>query len=236
MPGVGAQLPAVRSAQAAGPITPAAVRLDRRLLYSYAAYLNAVMASAGTAQAADTTYVGQVTAQCRSTLVPLMQPAQQIDTTARHTLTVLGMEIGDDLSLSFDQTFLPAFTRFAAALRRLQWGKMTSATLIIRRYLAAEHRVLVMSRSQLCQDAELAGTDPQLIPPGTSGFLKLYTRAAIGANLALTDLLKLMVSYETPREKLLVARIASLADQVTSLTKSSLTAAGALMTTALETS
>lgn len=230
---LGEQLPAARPTQAAA-FTLAAVRLDRRVLYAYSAYLSAVVTGASTAQAAETAYVASVSSQCRGALAPLTLPAETLDSAARHTLTVVGQEIGDDLSLGFDQAFLPAFTRFALQLRRLQWGRPTMARLIVNRYVAAERRVLVMAPSTLCQDAELAATDPQLVPPATASFLKLYGRAVATANLRVADLLRLIGSYQTAGEKSLITHIGTLAGQVATVTKASLTAAGSQLTGALE--
>jgi hypothetical protein len=92
-----------------------------------------------------------------------------------------------------------------------------------------------MLPSQLCQDAVLAGTYPDKVPDGTRVFLKSYDRASTYANLALANLLKMMQSYEIPAEKNLVNRITALAAQVSAVTRSSLLASGAALSTVLET-
>jgi hypothetical protein len=153
----------------------------------------------------------------------------------QHTLTVLGKEIGDDLSINFDQAALPAFIKFTNTVSRLRWTRLSDAPLTVKRYVSTETDVLDLLPSDLCQDALLAAAPPDKLAAGTRSFLKNYTRASEAADEALANLLKMMQSYEIPGEKTLITRIASLVSQVSSLTKSDLLESGSALTTSLET-
>jgi len=216
---------------------PANVTPDRKALNGYASYLTTVFDGATTAQAAATAYIATISGGngCKSALAPLTQPSQQVNAAAQHTLTVLGAEMGDDLSITFDQAAQPAFTKFSTALLRLRWARLSGAAQVVRRYVNDETNVLSLLPSQLCQDAVLAGTYPARVPEGTRAFLKSYDRASNLANVALANLTKMMQSYEVPTEKSLIGRISTLANQVAALTKSDLLQSGATLSTTLET-
>ena len=231
-------MPTIRPAQGSTVTAyPSNIAPNRRALSAYANYLTAIIAAEPAAQAADSGYIATITGSngCKSALEPLTQPSAQVDATAQHTLTVLGQEIGDDLSIAFDQTAIPAFTRFSNTLLRLHWAHLSGATQVIRRYVNAETAVLELLPSQLCQDALLAGAAPDKVPDGTRAFLKSYDRASLLANVALANLTKMMQSYEVPGEKNLITRITSLATQVSALTRSDLLQSGTTLSSALDT-
>ena len=237
-PQLAAPVPTVRPAQGSTVTTfPANVTPNRKALNAYATYLTTVLEGASTAQAAATAYIATIsgTNGCKSALAPLAQPSQQVNAAAQHTLTVLGQEMGDDLSITFDQSALPAFNKLATALLRLHWTRLSGAGQIVKHYVNAEIAVLSMLPSELCQNALLAGSYPAKVPDGTKTFLKSYDKASAIANLALANFTKMMQSYEIPAEKSLVARITTLASQVATQTKSALLQSGAVLSTALET-
>ncbi len=238
-PQIGAPVSMVRLAPGSALAAfPANVAPNRRALYAYATYLSTILGGVPTAQAADNAYVATITSSngCQSALEPLTQPSQAVNSAVQHTLIVVGEEMGDDLSITFDGQLLPAFTKFSNTLLRLHWAHLSGATQVAKRYVNAETAVLEMLPSQLCQDAELAGTDPQKVPDGTRAFVKSYDKASTLADLALASLTKLMQSYEAPTEKSLIVRIATLATQFSTLTKSALLQGGAALSAALETS
>lgn len=239
MPQLAAPMPPVRSAQASAVTNfPANVTPNRKALGAYEAYLNAILQNASAAQAADTAYIATISGSngCRSALAPLTQPSQQVNTAVMHTLQLLGQEMGDDLTINFDQPALPAFTKFATTLLHLHWVRLSGALPVVRHYVNAETTVLQLLPSQLCQDALLAGTYPQRVPEGTKTFVKGYDKASALANLALANLTKMMQSYEVPSEKNLITRITNLANQVAALTKSDLLQSGAVLSSTLESS
>ena len=236
-PQLAAPIPSVRAAQ--GPVStasPANVGPNHRALNAYATYLGALLTAASTAQTADNSYVATISglSGCKSALEPLTLPSDQVNTSAQHTLNVLGQEMGDDLSITFDQAALPAFTRFSNTLLRLHWTRGSGAMQVVKHYVNAETTVLEMLPSQLCQDAALAGTYPDKVPAGTRIFVRSYERASAYANLALANLLKMMQSYEVPSEKNLVNRITTLASQGSAVTRSYLLASGAALSSVLE--
>lgn len=237
-PQLAVPLPTVRTAQGSTSTSfPANVTPNRKAMWAYATYLSTILENAPTAQDADAAYIATIsgTDGCKSALEPLTQPSQQVNAAAQHTLTVIGEEMGDDLSITFDQSALTAFTRFSTTLLRLHWARLSGAAQIVKRYVNAETTILQLLPSQLCQDAVLAGANPQRVPDGTRTFLKSYDRASAMANLALANLTKMMQSYEVPAEKSLVTRITNLADQVATLTKADLLQSGTALSTALET-
>jgi hypothetical protein len=148
---------------------------------------------------------------------------------------VLGEEMGDDLSIAFEQSAMPAFTKFSDTILRLHWTRVSGALQVVKHYVSAETTVLQMLPSQLCEDAAIAGTSPAKVPDGTKLFLKSYDKASYYANLALGNLLKMMQSYEAPGEKSLITHITTLAGQVSSVTRSDLLSSGASLSTVLET-
>jgi hypothetical protein len=214
---------------------PLNVASDRIALNAYATYLTAIDKGITTAQQNDTAFIATISSGCKSALQPLTQPNEQVDATAQETLTVLGREMGDDLAISFDQAAQLAFDRLSTTLTHLRWTRLSGAWAIVRRYVNTQTAVLQMLPSDLCQDALLAASDPQTIPPNTKTFVKAYNKASNAANLALTNLLDLMQTYETPAEKPTVTKIASLAAQITKVTKADLLQSGASLTQTLET-
>lgn len=213
---------------------PADVRTDRRALGGYAIYLNTLLSATSSARTAVATYTTTIVSLCRSALQPLTQATTPIDAAARRTLTAIGNEIGDDLTISYDSALVPQFSRFSQLLLRLRWTRDSSGRLIVRRYVAAESRVLGLVPSNLCQDAGLAGVSPQLMPPGTAGFLLAYDRASGAANRTFANLTRLMGTYTRPGESVLLQRIATLAVDFEAASRSDLLAAGSHLATALQ--
>ena len=210
------------------------MRSDRRALGAYAAYLNALLTATASARAAASDYTVTIVSQCRSALEPLTQPTTQIGKAARRTLTAIGNEIGDDLTISYDEALTPQFSRFSQLLLRLRWPRKSSGWMVVRRYVAAESRVLSLQTSNLCQDAGLAGASPQLLPPGTASFLAAYDRASVAANRMFINLTKLMGTYTRAGESALLQRIATLAGEFASTSRTDLLTAGSQLTTALQ--
>lgn len=258
-PMLAAPLPSARSAQSGAtttgtattttptsttPTRPARLTLnensDRRALNAYATYLTALINQQSLGQANDTTYISTISQAgsggCRGALSKLTQPPYQVDTHAQHTLTVLGEEIGDDVTINFDLAATEAFTRFSNVLQTLRWTRLSGAGPVIRHYVNTQTNMLAMAPSNLCLDALDAQTHPELVPDGTRIFLPLYNQGSNRANVALTNLLALMQAYEIPSEKALVARISTLANQLAAQTKSDLLQSGTALMTVLESS
>jgi hypothetical protein len=239
-PQLAAPIPTVRpTTPVTGSTTsPANTTQDRKALSAYATYLSTLLQGAPSAQAANASFIGTISSPngCKSALEPLSQPSNQVNAEVQHTLTVLGEEMGDDLSITFDQAAMPAFTKFSNTILHLRWTRVSGAMQVVKHYVTAETAVLQMLPSELCQDAALAGINPDRVPEGTKVFLKSYDKASTLANLALANLLKMMQSYEIPNEKSLVARITTLANQVSAVTKSDLLQSGSVLSTTLETS
>ena len=213
---------------------PADVRTDRRALDGYAIYLNTLLSATSSARTAVATYTTTIVSQCRSALAPLTQPTTQIGAAAQRTLSAIGHEIGDDLTISYDSALVPQFSRFSQLLVHLRWTRQSAGWLIVRRYVAAESRVLGLAPSKLCQDAGLVGVSPQLLPPGTASFLVDYNRASAVANRTFATLTRLMGTYTRPDESVLLQRIATLADDFATASRSDLLAAGSHLATALQ--
>lgn len=209
---------------------------DRKALDAYASYLTTLLSVAPTGNANDTTYISTISSQCKSALEPLTQPSQQVNTEVQHTLTVLGEEMGDDLAINFDQSAVAGFAKFTSALSRLHWSRYSGWYGAIRRYVNTQNNVLALSPSSLCADASYAELRPAVVPDGTRVFIKAYNESSRAANGALTNLTKLMETYEVPSEKSLVSRIASLVSQLSSLTKSDLLQNGSALANVLEAS
>jgi hypothetical protein len=211
---------------------------DRTALHAYAAYLTALINQESVGQSNDAGYVTTVsepgTGGCKAALSKLTQPPYQVDTKAQHTLTVLGEEIGDDVTINYDLSANEAFTRFSAVLQTLRWTRLSGAGPVIRRYVNSQTNMLAFAPSNLCLDASDAALHPDEVPDGTKAFLPLYNQASYRANLALMNLLTLMQSYEIPSEKALVSRISVLASQLTTQTKADLLQSGTALTTVLE--
>ena len=237
-PQLAAPISTVRPTQPTGSTaSPTNVTPDRKALNAYGTYLATLLEGVPTAQSGDTAYIATISNPngCKSALEPLTQPSNQLNTDVQHTLTVLGEEMGDDLSITFDQPAMPAFTKFSNMILHLHWTRLSGALQVVKHYVTAETAVLEMLPSQLCQDAALAGAYPGKVPDGTKTFIKNYDKASTFANLALSNLMKMMQSYEVPTEKSLVTHITTLAGQVSAVTKSDLLQGGSALSIALET-
>lgn len=233
-----APIPSAKATQSGAGATVAQLPLnyasDRRALSAYASYLTTLLNAAPTGNANDTAYISAISSQCKSALAPLTQPSQQVNTEVQHTLTVLGEEMGDDLAINFDQSAVAGFAKLTTALSRLHWSRYSGWYGAIRRYVNTQNSVLALSPSSLCADAAYAELRPTVVPDGTRIFIKAYNESSRAANAALTNLTRLMETYEVPSEKSLVSRIASLASQASSLTKSDLLQNGSALATVLE--
>lgn len=237
-PRLAAPIPQARPAQASvSPTTaPLDVASDRVALTLYASYLLTLLKQAPTGQVNDTTYIATISGSggCGRALAPLAQTGTQLDAAERHTLNLLGFEIGDDLSINFDLAALAPFTHFAAGLANLRWTRGSGGLPIVRRYIRAENNVLNMSPSGLCQDALLAAATPELVPAGTTLFLRQYGEASRAANGALAGLMRLMQSYADQADRSVVGRVGVLAREITSTARADLTHSGMVLTAALE--
>jgi hypothetical protein len=263
-PMLGAPLPTARSAQSATTTTPTTTsptttattttptttvpskpaRLtindiaDHRALSAYATYLSTLIAQEPIGLNDDSSYVATIsqpgTGGCKAALSKLTQPPYQLDAKAQHTLTMLGEEIGDDVTIAYDLSATEPFTKFASVLANLRWGRLSGATLVIKRYLGAQTDLLALPASDLCQDASDAELHPDTVPDGTKTFLADYSLLSSRASAGLTGLLTLMQTYEVPAEKALLARITTLADQLATQTKTDLLQSGTTLTSTLE--
>lgn len=211
---------------------------DHRALDAYAGYLTALINQepVGLTNAGSyTTTISQPgTGGCKAALSKLTQPPYQVDSRAQHTLTVLGEEIGDDITIAYDQSAIEPLARFSDVLQTLRWSRFSGAEAVIRHYVNAQSGMLAVTASNLCLDAADAELHPDIVPDGTKAFLPTYTLASTRANAALASLLTLMQTYEIPSEKALVAHIATLADQLSAQTKSDLLQSGTALTAVLE--
>ena len=207
---------------------------DRRALGAYASYLNTLLVGTITGNANDTTYISTISSQCKSTLAPLTQPSQQVNTDVQQTLTVLGEEMGDDLAINFNQAAVPGFAKFTTALSHLRWTRLSGGAATVRHYINTQNSVLALIPSDLCANAAYAELRPTIVPEGTRIFIKAYNETSRAANGALTNLTKLMETYEVAGEKALVTRIASLASQVSSQTRADLLQSGSTLASVLE--
>lgn len=211
---------------------------DRKALNAYATYLSALINQQPVGQANDTSYIATIsgTSGCKAALAPLMQPPYQMNTRAQHTLTVLGQEIGGDITINFNLSATQAFSKFSSVLRSLRWSRLSGGSAVIRRYVNAGSNLLALGVSNLCLDATNASLHPDTVPEDTRTFIETFDRAASQANLALTNLLALMQAYEMPGERWLVARISTLANELSTQTKAYLLQSGAALSTVLEAS
>jgi hypothetical protein len=242
---VGAPIPSASAAQATPgdtiPHSPLNTASDRTALYAYAVYLSSVLKATSTGQAGDSAYISTISGQCKSALASLTQ-ASQLNSVAQSTLTAVGEEMGDDLSITFDASVATPFSRLAVALERLRWSHLSDGGQIVRHFIAAQSAVLYATPSDLCQDALLAAsaipadrTAAQTIPQATRNFIKAYSKASKQANGALNALLTLMQNYETGSEKAVIARIANLAGQISRITKSDMQSSANSLSSVLET-
>jgi len=233
-PEIGAPLPAQVVGQAAA--RPRDLASDKTALSAYATYLASLVRGTSTGEQNDNSYVTMIAGQCKGALEPLTQPNVQLNAAAQATLTALGKEMGDDLSIGFDQVALGPFERLSTSLSRLRWTLASGGAYVVRRFDTTETTVLSLTQSALCQNALLAASAPRTIPLATKSFVKGYTRASNQSNAALTNLLKLMQTYETPSEHALITRIANLAAQLARVTRVDLQSNSSALTSTLESS
>jgi hypothetical protein len=241
-PMLAAPLPGAKPAQAGTTTTttttPAKLTLNqvanRRALNAYASYLTTLVTQEATGQTNDSSYITTISGQCKAALEPLTQPPDEVDSKAQHTLTVLGQEIGDDLTIAFDLPATQAFTRFSGVLKAQHWTRLSGATLVSKRSINDESSVLALEASNLCIDASDAELRPDLVPDGTKTFLPIYEQTSSRANAALTSLMTLMQTYEIPSERALVARISTLASELSTQSKADLMQSGTDLSTVLE--
>ena len=104
----------------------------------------------------------------------------------------------------------------------------------VKHYINSETYVLALSPSALCADANTAELKPSVVPDASRIFVKTYSDTSKLADSALTNLTRLMQTFEIPSEKTLVTRITSLASQVSSQTKADLLSSGTTLTSVLE--
>jgi hypothetical protein len=238
VPEIAAPIPTARGAQVVGqaPAGPRDLESDKTALNAYATYLTSLVRNASIGQLSDSSYVTMIAEQCKGALQPLMQPNEQVNTATQATLTALGEEMGDDLSIGFDQFAFGPFLKLSTKLSRLRWTRLSDGTAVVKRYVTTETTVLSLTQSTLCQNALLAASPPQTITPATKSFVKGYARASDASNAALTSLLELMQTYETPAERTVITRIATLAAQLVRLTKAALQSTSTALTNTLEAS
>ncbi|HEX3615480.1 MAG TPA: hypothetical protein VHU61_03005 [Solirubrobacteraceae bacterium] len=244
-PIMGAPLPSAKSAQTGSGTTTTTTtttpfrltlneQADRKALNAYATYLSTLLNQQTIGETNDSTFTATISSGCKAALEPLTQPPYEVNGTVQHTLTVLGQEMGDDLSINFDLAATPAFTKFSGVLTRLHWKQFSGAPLVVKRYVNKETNVLALAVSNLCLDASDAQIKPASVPDATHQFVKSYDEASTQANLGLSNLLTLMQTYEVPSEKTLVARISTLANELASQTKNDLLQSGTALSTVLE--
>jgi hypothetical protein len=231
---IGAPLPTQVVGQAAA--RPRDLAADKTALSAYATYLASLVRGISIGELTDSSYVTTIAGQCKGALEPLTQPNVQLNAAAQATLTALGKEMGDDLSIGFDQVALGPFERLSTSLSRLRWTLASGGAYVVRHFDTTETTVLSLTQSSLCQNALLAASAPRTIPLATKTFVKGYARASNQSNAALTDLLKLMQTYETPSEHAVITRIANLAAQLARVTKDDLQISSSALTKTLESS
>ena len=71
----------------------------------------------------------------------MTDPSYEVNPNVQATLSQLGQEIGDDLSITFDSSALTPFTKLSATLSRLHWVNGSGAATTVKRFLAAEGTV-----------------------------------------------------------------------------------------------
>lgn len=236
-PTIAAPIPVASTAQGSVIDTqpqPLNVASGKTALSAYANYLQGIVKTAPTAQQNTAEYVATASAQCKSGLAPLTDPSYQVDESVQSTLSLVGQEIGDDLSISFDGNALTPFAKLSTALSRLHWVKGSVASLVIKHFLIAQGTVLSLTPSSLCQDVLLVAASPQRLPLTAKAFLKEYTRDSDVADAALAAFLNLLHSYETWPEHALVNRIANLATQVNKLSQAAIMANATALTADLK--
>jgi hypothetical protein len=233
-PEIAAAVPAQVVGEAAA--RPRDLASDKAALNAYATYLASLVRSTPIGELSDSSYVTTISGQCKGALEPLTQPNEQVSAAVQATLTELGKEMGDDLSIGFDQVASVPFERLSTSLSRLKWTLFSGGAYVVRRFDTTETAVLSLTQSSLCQNALLAALEPRTIPTATKSFVRGYARASNAANVALTHLLKLMQTYETPAEHAVITRIANLAAQLAKTAKASLQTNSSALTNTLESS
>jgi hypothetical protein len=238
-PVVAAPIPVASTAQGLVIDTqpqPLSVASGRAAMNAYANYLQALVKGSPVAQQNTAAYVATQTAPsgCKSGLEPLTDPSYEVNPTVQATLSLIGQEIGDDLSISYDGNALTPFAKLSTTLSRLHWVKGSGAVLVIKHFLTAQETVLSLAPSSLCQDVLLVAASPLKLPLAAKAFLKEYTKDSSAADAALSAFLNLLHSYETPFEHTLVNRIANLATQVNKLSQATIMANAATLTTSLK--
>jgi hypothetical protein len=212
------------------------VASGKTALNAYANYLQALVKTAPIAQQDTAEYVATETAPsgCKSGLEPLTDPSYEVNPGVQATLSLIGQEIGDDLSISYDGSALTPFAKLSTTLSRLHWVKSSGAAFVIKHFLTAQETVLSLTPSSLCQDVLLVAVSPQKLPLAAKAFLKEYAKESSAADAALTGFLNLLHSYETPSEHVLVNRIANLATQVNKLSQATIMANAVTLTANLK--
>jgi hypothetical protein len=215
---------------------PLSLASGRTALNAYANYLQALVKAAPIAQQDTAEYIETETAPtgCKSGLAPLTDPSYEVNSNVQATLSLLGQEIGDDLSITFDSTALTPFARLSTTLSRLHWVNGSGAALVIKHFLIAQETVLSLTPSNLCQDVLLVAVAPHKLPWTAKAFLKEYTKDSNVADVALATFLNLLHSYETPSEHAVVNRIANLATQVNRLSQATIMANATALTADLK--
>jgi hypothetical protein len=242
-PVIAAPIPSASTAQGSTTdTTPQPLTLNvssgKAALNAYANYLQLLVKAAPLAAQNTEALVEAATSGstgCRSALEPLTDPSYQVNTSVQSTLTLIGQEIGDDLSITFDDTALMPFEKLSTTLTRLHWVKGSGAALVVKHFLATQDAALSMTPSSLCADVlSVASASPPKLPLSAKLFLKEYTRDSNVADAGLASFLALLHSYETRSEHGLVTRIASLASQVNQLSQAAIMTNAAALTADLK--
>ncbi len=229
------------------PPRPTNFASGRVALNAYASYLQSLVDSESTGQANDAAFANTVEfgdsgeSGCRSDLEPLTQGAYAVKPAVQDTLKALGREIGDDLAISYDEVALTPLGRLATVLERLKWVHGGRNADVIANYVKAETALIALPQSGLCQDVQLAASaleasKPAATPADTRAFIAQYDTDAKAASAALGGFLVLLRAYSKPAERPLLERIATLAGEFATDSKTSLLATGQALTTSLETS
>jgi hypothetical protein len=240
-PVIAAPIPAASTAQGStidATPQPLNVSSGKAALNAYANYLQALVKAAPLADQNTEALVETATSGpsgCRSALEPLTDPSYQVNTNVQSTLNLIGQEIGDDLSITFDSTALTPFAKLSTTLTRLHWVKGSGAAVVLKHFLATQDAVLSLTPSSLCEDVlYVASASPSKLPLSAKLFLKDYTRASDVADAGLGSFLALLHSYETRSEHALVTRIANLASQVNELSQTAIMTNAAALTADLK--
>lgn len=232
-----APIPMATTAQSSNDLPapqPLSQASAKTALNAYANYLQALMKTLPAAQQDTAGYVAEASSQCRGSLAPLTAQGYQVSATVQANLALIGQEIGDDLSITFDGAALTQFTKLSIALSHLHWPKNSGAAMVVKHFLIDQGAVMTLVPSNLCQDVVLVAATPQKPPPAIKAFLKEYTKASNAADASLMAFLDLLHTNETPSEHVLVNRIAILAAQVNRLSQSVILANATTLSTDLK--